>query len=426
MTSLNGQQKASEPGQPLPISATPPPVTPEVKSAKAKPGQLSKPEKFEHPLMLQQSSIWSRLILWVLMSVTTTAVLWACFAKIEEAIPAPGKLEPQGMVKDVQVPVSGVVKAVYVKDGQQVKPGDLLLSLDPTTAKAQLVSLQQIRTSLLQENQFYKAQLSGTALSVSSTALGRVSPQFLSLTKSRATLVAENQLFQAQLHHSTVGLTAEQLERLHSSQAELDTRATAVQLEAEQLGRQLSQADAKLASAKNTLALNQKILTNVLPLAETGAISQVQLLKQQQEVETSQSEVSQLVQEQARLKAAILQAQTQVQNTLVGDRKDLMTQMAQNNQAISEIDSQLTKASIENNKKLAEIGSQLAQAQQTLKYGDLRSPVVGTVFELKANTPGFVATPTDAVLKIVPDDTLVAKVSITNQDIGFVKTIMCF
>lgn len=61
--------------------------------------------KFDQPVILQQSNLWSRAILWVLMGVTTTAVVWACVAQIEEAIPAAGKLEPQGTVKEVQAPL---------------------------------------------------------------------------------------------------------------------------------------------------------------------------------------------------------------------------------------------------------------------------------------------------------------------------------
>jgi HlyD family secretion protein len=51
----------------------------------------------------------------------------------------------------------------------------------------------------------------------------------------------------------------------------------------------------------------------------------------------------------------------------------------------------------------------------------LKAPVSGTIFELKPSAPGFVINTTDALLKIVPDDTLVAKVYLTNKDIGFVK-----
>lgn len=380
-------------------------------------------EKFEHPLLLQQSPFWSRVILWTLMAAVTSAITWACLAKIEEAIPAAGKLEPQGAVKDVQSPVNGVVKTIYVKEGQAVKAGSLLLSLDPTNAQAQLASLQTVRTALLQENQFYQAQMQGRTIA---TPTVQIPAQLISLTKSRAAIVEENHLFRAQLNGSSPGvaLSPAQQERLQSNQTELDTRSTAARLDTEQLRRQLSQAQVKLVSARNTLKLNQTLLKDVEPLAKSGAISQVQYLKQQQEVESNQAEVEHLIQEQARLQFAITQAQTKVQNTVAVDRKDLTTQLAHNDQKLAEIDSQLAKAIVENQKKVAEIDAQITQAQQTLKYGTLRAPVAGVVFELKANTPGFVVNPAEPVLKIVPQDSLVAKVSITNQDIGFVKAGM--
>jgi len=46
------------------------------------------------------------------MGVSTTALVWAC-VKIEEAIPAQESLN-QGTVNEVQVPIGGVVKAIYV------------------------------------------------------------------------------------------------------------------------------------------------------------------------------------------------------------------------------------------------------------------------------------------------------------------------
>ena len=412
---------AGEPnGKSLSVAASPDLPPNSVPPAESQPHRPPPSPKFEHPLMLQQSPVWSRAILWTLMIAATTAIVWACTVKIEEAIPAQGKLEPQGAVKDVQVPVNGVVKTVHVKDGQPVKKGDLLLTLDPTISQAQLDSLRQVRTTLLQENQFYQAQMSGQA---PSNVTVPIPSQFLNLTKSRAALVEENQLFRAQLNGSTqgAGLSPVQRERLQSNQTELETRSTVAQLETEQLGRQFSQTEIKLASAKKTLALNQKLLDDVSILAQSGGISKVQYLKQQQEVQSNQSEVEQLVQEQSRLQFAITQAQTKVQSTVAVDRKDLTTQMAHNEQKVAEIDSQLAKAIVENNKKISETDSQITQAQQTLKYGDVRAPVDGIVFELKAATPGFVATPQEPILKIVPQDSLIAKVSITNQDIGFIK-----
>jgi HlyD family secretion protein len=81
----------------------------------------------------------------------------------------------------------------------------------------------------------------------------------------------------------------------------------------------------------------------------------------------------------------------------------------------------LNKVIVDNEKKLAEIESQLSQAQLNLSYQELRAPDNGTVFDLKPSAPGFVTNTTEPMLKIVPDDGLVAKVYLTNKDIGFVK-----
>ncbi len=377
--------------------------------------------KFEQPVILRQSRKWSRAILWGLIAATTGTIIWANFAKIEEAVSATGKLEPTGTVKEIQAPVGGVVKKIYVEDGQQVKLGEHLLSLDPTTANAQLDSLKKIRSSLVQENQFYQSQMKGGA-TISLTDV-KVSNQMLDLTKSRATLVAENRLYRAQLDGtgSSSGLSIEQKERLVSASSELDARVTAAKLEVEQLSRQLNQTEIKLASTKDTLVMNQGILDNITPLMNDGAISKIQYFKQQEEVRNAQSEIDQLTQEGFRLQSAINQAQAKLQSTVAISRKDWLTQIADNNKKVAEIDSQLTKAIVENNKKIAENDSQLSQTQMNLQYQSINSPVSGTVFELKAHTPGFVVTSSEPILKVVPDDALVAKVYITNKDIGFVK-----
>jgi HlyD family secretion protein len=379
---------------------------------------------FEHPLMVKQPRSWSRAILWLLLLVTTGTIIWAYFAKIEEAIPAQGKLEPQASVKAVQIPVNGVVKELMVKEGQRVKAGEVLVRLDPTTAKAEVKSLEKVRTSLIQEKQFYEAQL-GQAGTTSLDAVTTISPQMLSLTKSRGALIAENQLLQSQLDGGSSGmaLTREQQERLQSETAELASRTAMARSSVGQLQEQLNATTVRLESAQQTLDINQKILDDLTPLAEVGGISRIQVLKQKQEAQTNRSQVKELRKEQERLRWAIAEAQAKVQNTQAVTRKDNTTQISGNLQRIAEIDTQLTKAIVDNNKRIAEIDSQISQAQQILKYSEVRSPVDGTVFDLKVSGPGYVANPNinEPILKIVPGDGLVAKVSITNQDIGFIR-----
>ncbi|MDZ7970686.1 MAG: HlyD family efflux transporter periplasmic adaptor subunit [Nostoc sp. DedSLP03] len=413
-------------------------LSPEISNLQAKPPSTAPRyvPKFDQPVILRQSRKWSRAILWGLMAVTTGTIVWANIAKIEEAVSATGKLEPTGTVKEIQAPVGGVVKKIYVEDGQQVKLGEHLIGLDPTTANAQLDSLKKIRLSLLRENQFYQSQMRGVRESESErgrenalipslpdSLTPSLSNEMLDLTKSRVALVAENRLYRAQLDGTgdSSGLNIEQKERLLSTSSELDARFTAAKLEVDQLNRQLNQTQIKLVSTKDTLKMNQGILDNITPLMNDGAISKIQYFKQQEEVRNAQSEIDQLTQEGFRLQSAINQAQAKLQSTVAISRKDWLTQIADNNKKISEIDSQLTKAIVENNKKIAENDSQLSQTQMNLQYQSINSPVNGTVFELKAHTPGFVVTSSEPILKVVPDDALVAKVYITNKDIGFVK-----
>ncbi|KJH71674.1 HlyD family efflux transporter periplasmic adaptor subunit [Aliterella atlantica] len=388
-----------------------------------KPQNLS-PAAFDQPVILQQSPLWSRWILWLLMGVTTAAVVWASVAKIEEAIPATGKLEPTGTVKEVQAPVSGVVKAIHVSDGQIVRKGQTLVSLDSTAAKSQKASLQKIRTSLTQENQFYTAQLNGNReiAFLPTQVRQQIPPEIISLTKSRATLVAENQLYRAGLDETASSrLDSQQIERLQSDAAELNSRTQAANSEVEQSKALLNQNDVRLASARKKLAMNQAILKDLSPLAKTGAISKIQYLKQQQEVETAQADADALIQEQARLKSEISAGNSKLQNIQTLNRKELLTQIAQNNQRIAEIDSQLTKAMVDNNNRIAEIDSQIDAAELTLQYEEIKAPANGTVFDLQAHTPGYVTNNSQPLLKIVPNEALIAKVFITNQDIGFVK-----
>lgn len=376
-------------------------------------------------VVLRQSPFWSRAILWGLIGMTTLVLIWANLAKIEEAIPAQGKLEPQDTVKELQTPVNGVVKAVYVKDGQKVRRGDLLLRLDPTAAKSQLISLQKVRNTLRQEIQFYRTQLvaknalSNPQLSISQTNLP---PGLASLTKNRMALVAENRLYRAQLSGvQNTQLAPEEEARLEFSKVELNSRLADVELETEKLQRQLSQSQIQLSSAQEVKSVSQTILNNIETLAKEGGISRMQYLKQKQEVSQQQAEVEQLVQEQARLKFAIAQSKEKIRNTMAGAKKEISTKIADNEKQIANLDSELNKAIIEDEKRIAEIDSQISQAQVTLQYQELRSPADGIVFDLQAKAPGFVANSSQPVVKIVPDEALTAKVFITNKDIGFVK-----
>jgi hemolysin D len=466
-------------------------------------------------VIFQQSRVWSRAIAGGIIGLIVAGLSWAAIARIDEAIPADGKLESLDGAKKIQPPIGGVVKQIYVKNGDRVKAGDVLLRLESILPKAQLTALASTKASLEEENRFYRSQMNPKlATNINPTNL-QIKPEVMALTKSRNALVAENQLYGSQMNgKNKTSLTPDQRQRLQSNQQELNTRVAVGKLEVgqvqkqisenrvrrqglvnqlagitsnissisaeigngrdsvvtalRQIDRQISQNQARIGATKKTLGINQNILTDLQPAAEAGAIASSQIKRQEQEVinrasdleqqtqeqgrlqlekqrlvavsksdtqrqqqrsqeqqqliKKNQSEMGQLDQEYARLQLSASQSNEKINSSMAIDRKDLFTQVANNDKKIAEIDSQLNKSIIENDKKITEITNQIIQARQNLQYQEIRSPVAGEVFELKAYQNGVVNTnSSDPLVQIVPSNDVIAKIYIPNKDIGFVK-----
>ncbi|NEO66198.1 MAG: HlyD family efflux transporter periplasmic adaptor subunit, partial [Moorea sp. SIO4G2] len=182
---------------------------------------------------------------------------------------------------------------------------------------------------------------------------------------------------------------------------------------------------------RDILTVEQGILADLRPLYEQGGFSKIQFLRQENEVKNRQTEINSRIEEEQRLQKEIAGVRANLLNTIASSQRELTDLMAQNNERIDSINtqiasiiSQLNQRIVDNNKQMAEIDSQLQQAQLTLSYQELRAPVDGTVFDLQPSTPGFVANTTEPVLKIVPGSSLIAKVYLTNRDIGFVEAGM--
>ncbi len=388
----------------------------------------SNTQDFEQAVILRQSPIWSRAIMVTLMGLACFGITWAYFAKIEQVVPATGQLKPQGTIKEVQAPVSGVVKKVYVKDGQAVKAGELLLTFDSIAPVAELNSLNQIRIALIKENQIYRRLMSASTATGSELLYlrGNLPPETAFLLKSRAAVVGENEFLRTQLKNSgeDSALGIDEQQRLRVAKKELDSRSSAARLEVEKTKKQLTQNEIKLEDSKSSLAIQQGILDKLKILAEEGGISQLQYLNQQQEVQNRAAEIAQLGEEQKRLQFDIEKGGEELSNTVAVSDKNILDKISDNKQRIADIDSQFTKVLLDNEQRLADVNSKISQTQLNVRYQELRAPVAGTVFDLQAKNPGFVATPTTKLLEIVPNDNYIAEVFITNKDIGFVRKKM--
>jgi len=80
--------------------------------------------------LLRQSSFWLKSVTWTLIGTSSFAVIWLGFAKTEEVVIAFGKLEPKGDVKDIQIPIGGVIEEILVESGDNVEKNQILVQLD--------------------------------------------------------------------------------------------------------------------------------------------------------------------------------------------------------------------------------------------------------------------------------------------------------
>ena len=462
----------------------------------------------DQPVILERPSWWSHAFVWMIIGVTGVGLLWAGFAPLDQTVPAQGKLEAEGAAKELRAPNGGVVREIYVKDGDRVTKGQVLLVLDSLAPQADLDALIRQRDVLLRENQFYNGQFKGQ---LTSASIANTSPEFQELLKAKVALLSENEYLTALANGkgtptqttSDAFLTNQQ-GLLAASRAESQSRQEAARLQIDGLQAQLAQvrtqltaaesqipkyneqiqtsrervqaalkqlesarqqlpnAEKSLATAKDLLASDQGLLEKIKPVVEQGALSDLQGRRQLQQVLTrrkelaaseaeilsrkeqissilgeiadrqneqtlretellkTQAEAQRLQEDQQRLNAEIDKAKKQWQNAIAFTEKDVRTKIADNQKRIAEIDSQLARLRLENQKKLDEIEAQITKARQAVQFQKIEAPVDGVVFNMKPTGSGYVVRQIDSepVLSIVPDDKLVAKVYLSNRDIG--------
>ena len=327
---------------------------------------LTREQGSEHWSALTPSRRWSSTTIWTLVSVAGFGIVWSCFAKIDETVQAVGKIEPLGTTLDVKAPGGGVIKNILVFDGELVEKDHPLIEMDTTAAKARLKALTEVRERTLVDLQLSLAQL-GVPV-------------------------------------DTKNLNSNQQRKLNALQSEFESRMDAAKSAVQQSRHIHKSILARLVAKQKALDIREKILSDIGPLIQQGAMSRSQYLKELQEVELLRGEVESLLEDELKAKESILETLSKLRNTESLTRIDFSTKVE------------------ETQKQIAQLSNQISETKVTLDYQVLRSPAKGIVFDLQPSAPGFVVNTNDKpVLKIVPVDDLVARIFIPNRDIGFIK-----
>ena len=329
--------------------------------------QLTADPSRQHWTALKPSTSWSRWLLWSMVGLAGFGLVWSCIARIDETVQATGKLEPKGVTKEVKAPLGGVISEILVRDGDAVQRGQTLVALDTEAAKAKLKALTIVYERV-------KADL----------------------TLSQAQLGERPQLG---------SLNSNQVGKLVALQAEYASRIDASRQAVRQAERAIDSVTAQLKAAESSLKIRQKILHDIEPLQREGAMARSQYLKEYQEYLALQGEVDSKRAEYARAQSALAEANQKLLNTQALTRVDFSSKVE------------------EGQKQLAELENQISETRLTLKYQRIKAPVSGVVFDLKPTAPGYVISGNvpEPIMKIVPSDQLVARIFITNRDIGFIR-----
>ena len=100
--------------------------------------------------LLKQSSFWFKSVTWTLIGTSSFALIWLGVAKTDEVVVALGKLEPKGDVKDIQIPIGGVIEEILVESGDSVDANQILVQLDKEASFEKYKSFQ----NALEEKEF--------------------------------------------------------------------------------------------------------------------------------------------------------------------------------------------------------------------------------------------------------------------------------
>ena len=141
----------------------------------------------------------------------------------------------------------------------------------------------------------------------------------------------------------------------------------------------------RLNGLNRTLKTESSIYSNIIPLAEIGAMQQTELLRQRNKVEQLESET----------------------RVVTAD--------------LEEVEAQLNKLKQESLREVSEIERQLVEVEDTITKEKLSAPIAGIVYGMIPSSAGYAASAGETLVKVVPGGEIEAKIYITNQDVGFMK-----
>lgn len=302
---------------------------------------------------------------------------WAATTDLAGAVIASGTVVVASNVKKIQHPTGGVIGKIFVKNGDHVKAGDLLVRLDETVTRASLLVVTRQLDELVGRQARLRAERDGS---------DRVT--FPEEFSARADEPAVSQILSGEkkLFESRVNSRQSQKSQLGERISALEEENAGLNLQAESKTREIDLIGKELAGLE-TLESKQLVpVSKMMALRREGA---------------------RLEGEKAQLKASAASNRGKIAEIEV-------QRIGIDQEAMSETLKDLREAE----GKIAELSERRTAAEDQLRRIELKSPVDGTVHQMSVFTVGGVINTAETLMLIVPDgDKLVIEAKIAPQDI---------
>ena len=323
--------------------------------------------------------LYTRVLAGTLTAIVVGSIGWAYLSKIDEVAVAQGEIIPTSQIRPVRALEGGVISRVNVKEGDRVKQGDVLIEQDPALSKTEVDRIQQNVALVRQDVARLEAESKGSGSSGSAIQDQLIASRLRDFDTRQAVANADTQ--------RQVAVIGEARARLNRLQENLKSaRATVINArERESSLRQL--------------------------VEQEGAVPRFDYLQAKDQLTEAQNQISSLEQDIVAQQQSIQQAEQsytgaqQSANRLSSERQsEILTQMNQRRQDLTELE------------------GQLKQAQVKAKGQVIVAPISGKIYNIQTSLAERTIAPGQDLLSILPDShDLLVEAKVLNRDIGFVK-----
>lgn len=333
------------------------------------------PLDFSPPLLRIQNSPpspFSGILLKALLVFFGCLLAWATFGKLDIVAVAVGKLVPQSYLRIVQPPEQGIVREILVREGEQVREGQVLMRMDPSLTDADRRVVDRERKLKNLQLRRIDAEMKGAPL--------------IRLSGDDAVLLAQ--------------VEAQQRARRQAHQDAVDMEQAGL-LKARKDLKSALEIEAKL---KKTVPMHKDTADGWAQLAREGFAGKLLAQERMRLFIESEQDLKAQTENVEGLRATIAQAEKRLA------------------QITSNYRQQLQNERIETAAQAQRLEEEAGKHDHRRSLMDLRAPQAGIVKDLATHTVGTVAAPGTILMTLVPQgEPLVAEVWVNNDDVGFIR-----